>query len=83
MKQRRVRWAGNVARVGEMRNVYKILVRKSEGKRPLGRTRRRWKDNTRMYHTEIGWEVVDWIHLAESRDQWRVLVDTVMNVPVP
>jgi hypothetical protein len=56
--------------MGEMRNVYKILVAKSEGKRPLGRTKRGWEDNIRMHIREIGWEGVDWMHLAQDRYQW-------------
>jgi len=66
-----------------MRNAYKILVGKPEGKRPLGRPRRRWEDNIRMDLREIGWEVVYWIHLAQDRDQGRVVVNTVMNLGVP
>jgi hypothetical protein len=65
-----------------MRNVHKILVGKPEGKRPLGRPRRRWKDDIRMNLWEIGWEAVDWIHLAQDRDQWRAVVNTVMNLRV-
>jgi len=67
----------------EMRNAYKILVRKSEGKRPLGRPRHRWKDNIIMDLREIGWECVNWMHLAEDREQWWALVNTVMNFWVP
>jgi len=64
-----MRWVGHVERMGEMRNWYKILVRKPEGKRPPGRRRRRWEDNIRMdLGEEIGWEVVDWIRLAPVRD---------------
>jgi hypothetical protein len=66
----------------EMRNVYNILVAKPEGKRPLGRPRRRC-DDIRMDLREIGWEDVDWIHLVEDRDQWRALVNTIMNHRVP
>jgi hypothetical protein len=66
-----------------MRNVYKILVGKPEGKRSLGRLRRRWEDNIRMDLKEIGWENVDRIHVAHVRDQWRVLVNTVMNLLFP
>jgi hypothetical protein len=69
MKSRRVRWARHVARMGEMRNAYIILVGKSEGKRPLGRPRRRWEDNIRMCLREIGCEGVGWIHLAQDEDQ--------------
>jgi hypothetical protein len=62
---------------------YKILVGKPEGKRPLGRPRRRWEDNIRMDLREIGWEVVDWMHLAQDRDQWLALVNTVVKPWVP
>jgi hypothetical protein len=66
----------------EVRNTYDILVVRSEGKRPLGRPRRRWEDNIRMDRREIVWEGVNWIHLAQDRDHWRVLVNTVMNLRV-
>jgi hypothetical protein len=68
---------------GEMRNLYKILVGKPEGKRPLGRLRRRWVDNIKMALREIGWDCRDWIELVRDRDQWRALVNTVMNLRVP
>jgi hypothetical protein len=83
MKSRRMRWAGRVARMGEKRNVYRLLVRKPEGKRPLGRTRRRWIDNIKMDLLEIGLNVVDWIGLAQDRYRWRALVNSVMNFRVP
>jgi hypothetical protein len=67
VKSRLMRWAGHVARMGEERKVYEVLVRKSEGRRPLGRPRRRWKDVVRMDVREIGFEVVDWIRLAQDR----------------
>jgi hypothetical protein len=67
----------------EKRNAYRILVRKPEGKRPLGRSRRRWVDNIKMDLREIGWDDMDWIDLAQDRDQWRALVNTVMNLRVP
>jgi hypothetical protein len=63
-----------------MRNVYKILVRKREEKRPLGRRRSRYEDNTEMEFREIGWEVVDWMHVAHDRDKWWALVNMVMNL---
>jgi hypothetical protein len=83
IKPRRMRWAGHVARRGEKRNAYRILVGKSEGKRPLGRPRRRWVDNIKIDLREIAWDGVDWIDLAQDRDQWRALVNTVMNLRVP
>jgi hypothetical protein len=67
----------------EKRNAYRILVGKPEGKRPLGRRRRRWVDNIKMYLREIGWDGGDWIDLAQDRDQWRALVNAVMNLRVP
>jgi hypothetical protein len=83
IKSRRMRWAGYVARMEEKRNAYRILVGKPEGKRPLGRRRRRCEDNIRMGLREIGWGGMDWIDLAQDRDQWRALVNTVMNLRVP
>jgi hypothetical protein len=64
-------------------NVYRIFVGKPEGKRPLGRPRRRWVDSIKMDLTEIGWDGMDWIVLAQDRDQWRALVNTVMNLRFP
>jgi hypothetical protein len=69
--------------MGEKRNVYRLLVGKPEGKRPLGRSRRRWIDNIKMDLLEIGLSVVDWIGLAQVRYRWRVLVNSVMNLRVP
>jgi hypothetical protein len=83
IKSRRIRWAGHVARMGETRNVYRILVGKPEGKRPLGRPRRRWLDNIKMDLGEIGWDDRDWICLAQDRDQWMAVVNRVMNLRVP
>jgi hypothetical protein len=77
-----MRWAGNVAGMGEKRNAYRILLGKTEGKRPLGRPRRRWEDNIRMDLREIGWSGIDWIDLAWDRYQWKALVNTVMNLRV-
>jgi hypothetical protein len=82
IKARRRRWAGHVARMGEVRGAY-ILVVRPEGRRPLGRPRRRWEDNIKMDLREIGFGDVDWIHLAQDRDRWRTLVNTVMNLRVP
>ena len=83
IKSRRMRWAGHVARMGEERGVYRFLVGKPEGKRPLGRPRRRWVDNIRMDLQEVGCGYVDWIGLAQGRDMWRTLVSAVMNLRVP
>ena len=83
IKSRRMRWAGHVARMGDESAVYKILVGKPEGKRPLGRPRRRWMDNIRMDLQEVGYGHVDWIGLAQDRDRWRMLVSAVMNLRVP
>jgi hypothetical protein len=69
--------------MGEKRNAYRISVGNPEGKRPLGRPRRRWEDNIRMNLREIGWGGMDWIDLAQDRDQWRALVNTIMNLRVP
>jgi hypothetical protein len=81
--RRRMRWAGHVARIGELRGAYNILVGRPEGRRPLGRPRRRWEDNTKMDLREIGFGDVDWMHLAQDRNRWRALVNTVMNLRVP
>jgi hypothetical protein len=83
IKSRRMRWAGQVAWMGETRNAYRILVGKPEGNRPLGRPRRRWVDNIKMDLGEIGWDGRDWVELAQDRDQWMTLVNTVMNLRVP
>jgi hypothetical protein len=83
IKSRRIRWAGHVERMWEKRNVYRILVRKPEGKRPLGRPRRRWIDNIKVDILEIGLSVVDWIDLAQDRYRWRAVVNAVMNLRVP
>jgi hypothetical protein len=80
IKSRRRRWAGHVARVGEKRNAYRILVEKLEGKRPLGRPRHRWEGNIKMDFREIGWGGMDWIDLAQDSDQWRAVVNKVMNL---
>jgi len=76
-------WAGHVARMCEEMWVYRVLVRKPEGKRPLGKPRRRWVDNIRMDLQEVGCGYVDWIGLAQDRDRWRTLVSAVMNLRVP
>ena len=84
IKSRRMRWAGHVAHMGEERGVYRVLVGKPEGKRPLGRPRRRWVDNIRMVLQEVvGCGYMNWIGLAQDRDRWRTLVSAVMNIRVP
>jgi hypothetical protein len=69
--------------MGEFRGVYRILVGKPDGKRPMGRPRLRWEDNIKMYLQEVGCKGIDWIHLAQYRDRWRALVNAVMNLRVP
>jgi len=82
IKWRRMRWAGHVACMGEERGVYRVLVGKREGRRPLGRPRHRWVD-IRMDLQEVGCGYMDWIGLAQDRDRWRMLVSAVMNLRVP
>ena len=79
IKSRRMRWVGHVAHMEEGRGVYKVLVGRPEGKRPLGRPRRRWEDNIKMALEEVGRGCGDWMELAQVRDRWRALVSTVMN----
>jgi hypothetical protein len=69
--------------MGERRGAYRALVGKPEGRRPLGRPRRRWEDNIKMDLREVGWGGMDWINLAQNRDRWRALVNAVMNLRVP
>jgi hypothetical protein len=83
IKSRRMRWAGHVASMGARRNAYRVLMGKPEGKIPLGKPERRWEDNIKTDLREIGWGCMDWIHLAQDRDQWRGLVNTVLNLWVP
>jgi hypothetical protein len=72
-----------ICKMGEKRNAYRILVGNPEGRRPLGIPRRMWVDNIKMDLREIGWDGGDWIDLAQDRDQWRPLVNAVMNIQVP
>jgi hypothetical protein len=83
MKSRRMRWTGHVARMRKKRNDYRLLVGKPEGKRPLGRPRRRWVDNIRMDLGEVRWSDLDWIGLTQDRNRWRALVNSVLNLRVP
>jgi hypothetical protein len=80
---RRMRWTGHVARMGEGRGVYRVLVRRPEGKRPLGTPRRKWEDNIKLDLREIGIDGANWIQLAQHKVQWRAYVNTVMNLRVP
>jgi hypothetical protein len=83
IKSRRMRWDGHVARMGVKRNAYRLLVRKPEGKRLLGRPRRSWVDNIRVVLGEVGWGDVDWIGLAQDRNRRRALVNSILNLRVP
>jgi hypothetical protein len=83
IKARRMGWAGHVARMGEVRGAYNILVGRPEGRRPLGRPRCRWEGNIKMDLRLIGFGDVDWINLAQDRDRWLALVNMVMNLRVP
>jgi hypothetical protein len=84
MKSRRKRWAGQVARKGESRGVYRNLVGKPEGNRPLGRPRRRWEDNINMDLQKLGCGCMNWIEVDQDReDRWRALVNAIMNLRVP
>jgi hypothetical protein len=83
IKSRRMRWAGHVARMREGRGIYRVLVGRPEGTRPLERPRRRWEDNIKMDVRRIGIDGENWIQLFQDRVQWRVCVNTVMNLRVP
>ena len=83
VKSRRMRWAVHVARMGEGSGVHRVLVGKPEGKRPLGRPRRRWEDNIKMDLQKVEGCCGDWMELAEDRERWQALVNTVMNLRVP
>jgi len=78
-----MRWAVHVARIGESRYVYRVLVGKPKGKRPLGRPRSRWKDNIKMNLQEVGCGGMDWIGLSQDKDRWRAPVNAVMNLRFP
>jgi hypothetical protein len=78
-----MRGVGNTAGLGERRGVYRVLAGRPEGKRPLGRPRRRWEDNIKMDGQEVGCGGMDWINVAWDRDRWRALVNAVMNLRVP
>ena len=82
IKSRRMRWARHVARMGERRGVYRVLVGKPEGERPLRRPRLRWEDNIKMDLQKVGCGDTDWIELAQHRDRWRAFVNAVMNLRV-
>jgi hypothetical protein len=83
IKSRRMRWAGHVARMGEKRGAYRVLVGRPQGRRPLERPRRRWEDNIKMDVQEVGWGGMDWIDMAQDRDRWQALVNAVINLWVP
>jgi len=83
IKSRIMRWAGHVERVGKGRGVYRVLMGKREGKKPFGRSRRRWEDNIKMDIQELCCGGMDWIELAQDRDRWRVLVNSLMSLRVP
>ena len=83
IKSRKMRWAGHVAHMGENRRVYRVLLGKPEGRRPLGRPRHRWVDNIRMDLQEVGCGYMEWIGLAQERNRWRTLVSAVKNLRVP
>jgi len=83
IKSRSMRWAGHVERMGEKRGVHRVLVGKPDGKSPLGRPRRRWKDNIKMVLQKVICGGMDWIDLAQDMDSWRALVNAVLNLRVP
>ena len=83
IKSGRMSWDGHVERMGKERGAYRFLVGKPEGKRPLGRPRRKWVENIRMDLQEVGCGYVDWIGLAQHRERRRALVSAVMNLRVP
>jgi len=82
IKSKRMRWASHVARMGQSRGVYRVLMGTSERKRPLGKPRRRWEDTNKMDLQKVGCGGVDWIELAQDREKWRVLVNAIMSLRV-
>jgi hypothetical protein len=83
IKSRKMTWTNHVARIGQKKNAYRFFVRKPEGKRPLGKSRRKWEDNIKMDLREIIWDDIEWIDLAQDRVPWRVRMGTAMNLQVP
>ena len=83
VKSKRMSWAGHVARMAQDRGVHRVLVGKPEGKRPLGRPRRRWEDNIKMDIQDVGGGRRDWMELAQDKESWRALVGTVRDFRVP
>jgi hypothetical protein len=83
IKSRRMRWVGHVARMGEGRGAYRILVGRPEGRRPLRRSRPRWEDNIKMDLQDVGFGGMNWIDMTQNRDRWQALVNAVMNLQVP
>jgi hypothetical protein len=83
IKSRRLIWAEHVAHMGERRGAYRALMGEPEGRRPLGRPRLRWEENIKMDLQEFGWGGIDWIYVAQDRDRWRAVVNTVMNLQFP
>jgi hypothetical protein len=83
VKSRRMRWAENVARMVEERGVHRVLVGKPEGKRPMGRHRRRWEDNIKVDIQEVGEGRGNWMEIAQDKDGWRAIVSTVKNIRIP
>jgi len=82
IKSRRMRWEGHVAHMGKRRGIYRVLVGKPEGKRPLGRSRHRWEDNIKMDLQAVEYGGMDWVELAQDMDRWWALVNAVMNLRV-